>query len=165
MKLPFVQDKLYSKLGFFFLLLLFLLNLSLLPFSFCHSKSRKNDGVNPYSFVGWLKHPILCSFVCDGALSKFEILKEISETPFFAGRPQVTDFELKISGFVQHIGLLLKWGHHSVYPPLCWRVEPPTKVSKREGLDRTSTFRGSLVGKNRVTFQGRWRWGATLHKR
>ena len=31
-------------------------------------------------------------------------------------------------------------------------VEPPTKFSKREGLDRTSTFRGRLVEKRKVIF-------------
>ena len=32
------------------------------------------------------------------------------------------------------------------------RVEPPTKFSKRLGLDRTSTFRGGLLGKRGATF-------------
>ena len=31
-------------------------------------------------------------------------------------------------------------------------VEPPTKFSKRGGLDRTSTFRGGLLRKRGVTF-------------
>ena len=33
-------------------------------------------------------------------------------------------------------------------------VEPPTKFSKRGGLDRTSVFRGGLLGKGRLTFSG-----------
>ena len=45
---------------------------------------------------------------------------------------------------------------HSVHLPLpfCREVEPPTKFSKRggRGLDRTSTFRGGLLGKRRITF-------------
>ena len=34
-------------------------------------------------------------------------------------------------------------------------VEPPTKFSKRGGLDRASTFRGGLLGKRGNFFQGR----------
>ena len=39
-------------------------------------------------------------------------------------------------------------------PPFCWEggVEPPTIFSKGGGLDRTSTLRGGLLEKRRVTF-------------
>ena len=50
---------------------------------------------------------------------------------------------------------------HSVHhlPPFCWGgggVEPPVKFSKMEGegLDRTSIFRGGLLGKRSDCFQG-----------
>ena len=43
---------------------------------------------------------------------------------------------------------------HSVHPlRFCREAEPPTKFSKRgERLDRTSTFRGGLLGKRGITF-------------
>ena len=45
---------------------------------------------------------------------------------------------------------------HSVHHlPFCRGVEPSTKFSKKKGggkLDRTSTFRGGLLGKRGVTF-------------
>ena len=38
---------------------------------------------------------------------------------------------------------------HSVHPPLCrglrGEIEPPTKFSKKGGIDRTSTFRWGLL--------------------
>ena len=55
---------------------------------------------------------------------------------------------------MSHDLMILK--NHSVHltsPPTFWRgVEPPTKFSKRVGLDRTSTFRGALLGERGVTF-------------
>ena len=45
---------------------------------------------------------------------------------------------------------------HSVHPPPFlrgWEVEPPTKFSKR-GLDKTSTFRGGLLGERGWHFSG-----------
>ena len=44
-----------------------------------------------------------------------------------------------------------------VFVPCLHMVEPPTKFSKTgggEGLDRTSTFRGGLLGKTGDFFQG-----------
>ena len=40
-----------------------------------------------------------------------------------------------------------------MHPPVsAGGVEPSTKFSKRRGLDRTSAFRGGLLGKRGVTF-------------
>ena len=53
---------------------------------------------------------------------------------------------------------------HSVHPPYSaggGGVEPPTKFSKR-GLDRTSTFRGGLLGQRGVTF---FRGGCNFHQK
>ena len=37
-------------------------------------------------------------------------------------------------------------------PPICKGLEAPTKFSKRVGLDRTSTFKGGLLGKRGLLF-------------
>ena len=48
-----------------------------------------------------------------------------------------------------------RYQKHSVHlPSFCRVVEPPTKFSKRRGLDRTSTFRGGLLEKRGWLFQG-----------
>ena len=41
-------------------------------------------------------------------------------------------------------------------------IEPPTKFKKGVGLDRTLTFRGRLLGKRGMTFQGGGREGAVV---
>ena len=40
----------------------------------------------------------------------------------------------------------------AVHPRFCSWVEPPTKFKKKAGLDKTSTFRGGLLGKRGLTF-------------
>ena len=49
---------------------------------------------------------------------------------------------------VEELCLLIPKNHSVHSLPFCRGVEPPTKFSKRgEGLDRTSTYRGGLLGK------------------
>ena len=60
--------------------------------------------------------------------------------------------------YISYLSIYL-YLYHSVHPPpptFCWGAEgvkPPTKFLKRDGgLDKTSTFRGGLLGKRWVAF-------------
>ena len=54
---------------------------------------------------------------------------------------------------VEELCLMILKNHSVHLPPIFWRgVEPPTKFSQTVGLDRTSTFRGALLGERGMTF-------------
>ena len=68
---------------------------------------------------------------------------------------RVLSFKKKTKLSVEHAFKVVKQSY-CVLTPFCWGgggnwgVEPPTKFSKKGGLDRTSTFRGDLLGKRGV---------------
>ena len=56
-------------------------------FFIVYPKSLNNTGFHLSSFGGETKHPTVFISVCDGAWSKFEVLKEILKNNYFYRMP------------------------------------------------------------------------------